>query len=142
MASVEERVIQLVCERLGVNKEQVTRQTSFVEDVGAGVTKTFGGVAAVLDASFAVSKGRTLGIVGESGSGKTTLARMIVGVENPDEGGLRWIGQHRVQLVHQNPLGAFDPRWTIGRSLREALADGGVPRSRRAAETRKRGAYK
>jgi acyl carrier protein len=33
--SVEERVIRLVCERLGVNKEQVTRQTSFVEDVGA-----------------------------------------------------------------------------------------------------------
>ena len=35
MESVEERVIRLVCERLGVNKEQVTRQTSFVEDVGA-----------------------------------------------------------------------------------------------------------
>jgi acyl carrier protein len=35
VASVEERVIELVCERLGVNKEQVTRQTSFVEDVGA-----------------------------------------------------------------------------------------------------------
>ncbi|MFO0841877.1 MAG: acyl carrier protein [Gemmataceae bacterium] len=35
MASVEERVIELVCERLGVNKEQVTRQTSFIEDVGA-----------------------------------------------------------------------------------------------------------
>lgn len=35
MASVEEKVIELVCERLGVNKEQVTRQTAFVEDVGA-----------------------------------------------------------------------------------------------------------
>ncbi len=35
MASVEERVIELVCERLGVNKEQVTRQTSFIDDVGA-----------------------------------------------------------------------------------------------------------
>jgi len=33
--SVEERVIELVCERLGVNKEQVNRQTSFIEDVGA-----------------------------------------------------------------------------------------------------------
>jgi peptide/nickel transport system ATP-binding protein len=101
--------------------------------VAAGVTKTFGGIAAVRDASFAVPQGRTLGIVGESGSGKTTLARMIVGVEQPDDGGLRWIGEHRVQLVHQNPLGAFDPRWTIGRSLREALAAGGVPRQRRAA---------
>jgi acyl carrier protein len=33
--SVEERVIEIVCENLGVNKEQVTRQTSFQEDVGA-----------------------------------------------------------------------------------------------------------
>jgi acyl carrier protein len=33
--SVEERVIEIVCENLGVNKEQVTRSTSFIEDVGA-----------------------------------------------------------------------------------------------------------
>lgn len=101
--------------------------------VVAGATKSFGETAAVRDASFHVPEGRTLGIVGESGSGKTTLARMIVGVERPDDGGLRWIGERRVQLVHQNPLGAFDPRWTIGRSLREALAAGGVPRQERSA---------
>jgi acyl carrier protein len=35
VASVEERVIDIVCENLGVNKEQVTRQTSFQEDMGA-----------------------------------------------------------------------------------------------------------
>ena len=33
--STEERVIEIVCENLGVNKEQVTRNTSFIEDVGA-----------------------------------------------------------------------------------------------------------
>jgi acyl carrier protein len=33
--STEERVIEIVCENLGVNKEQVTRSTSFIEDVGA-----------------------------------------------------------------------------------------------------------
>jgi acyl carrier protein len=32
---VEERVIEIVCENLGVNKEQVTRNTAFIEDVGA-----------------------------------------------------------------------------------------------------------
>jgi acyl carrier protein len=32
---IEERVIEIVCENLGVNKEQVTRSTSFIEDVGA-----------------------------------------------------------------------------------------------------------
>ena len=100
--------------------------------VATGVSKSFGATAAVVDATFAVPEGRTLGIVGESGSGKTTLARMIVGVDAPDAGALRWEGTHRVQLVHQNPLGAFDPRWSIGRSLREGLEAGGVPRAQRA----------
>lgn len=35
MPSVQERVIEIVCENLGVNREQVTRQTSFQEDIGA-----------------------------------------------------------------------------------------------------------
>ncbi|MER7447469.1 ABC transporter ATP-binding protein [Microbacterium sp. NPDC097977] len=101
--------------------------------VAVEVAKDFGEISAVRDASFSVPGGRTLGVVGESGSGKTTLARMIVGIEAPDGGSLRWIGDRRVQLVHQNPLGAFDPRWTIARSLREALAAGGVPRAQRGA---------
>lgn len=100
-------------------------------------------VPAVRDVSFAVPRGRTLGVVGESGSGKTTLARMIVGVERPDAGEVLLdgqpptpAGQRRIQLVHQNPLGALDPRWRIGRSLAEALEAGGVPRSRRAEGVR------
>ena len=35
MASTEERVIEIVSENLGVNKEQITRSTSFIEDLGA-----------------------------------------------------------------------------------------------------------
>ncbi len=35
MASVEERVINIVSEQLGVAKEKVTRETSFVNDLGA-----------------------------------------------------------------------------------------------------------
>jgi acyl carrier protein len=35
VASVEERVIDIVCENLAVNKEQVNRNTSFMEDMGA-----------------------------------------------------------------------------------------------------------
>ena len=86
---------------------------------------------AVVGASFTLASGRTLGIVGESGSGKTTLARMLVGVERPDEGSMEWASGQRVQLVHQNPLGAFDPRWTVGRSIAEALQAAGVPRGDR-----------
>jgi acyl carrier protein len=32
---VKEKVIQIVCDNLGVNKEQVTDSTSFTEDIGA-----------------------------------------------------------------------------------------------------------
>lgn len=35
MPSVEERVTEIVCENLGVNKEQVKRETRFIEDIGA-----------------------------------------------------------------------------------------------------------
>ncbi|KAA9150657.1 ABC transporter ATP-binding protein [Microbacterium lushaniae] len=107
------------------------------------VSKTFDRPA-VRDVSLEVPAGRTLAVVGESGSGKTTLARMIVGATRPDAGevrigGVEWGSgrdaalRRRVQFVHQNPLGAFDPRWSVGRSLQEALAAGGVPRAERSA---------
>ena len=35
MASVEERVVEIVCENLAVSKDQVNRNTSFIEDIGA-----------------------------------------------------------------------------------------------------------
>jgi acyl carrier protein len=35
VASVEERVIEIVGEQLGVSKDQITRDTSFVNDLGA-----------------------------------------------------------------------------------------------------------
>jgi peptide/nickel transport system ATP-binding protein len=97
-----------------------------------GVDKSFDRPV-LRDVSFVLRRGRTLGVVGESGSGKTTLARILLGVERADAGTVSWERgiRPRIQLVHQNPLGAFDPRWTIGRSLREALAAGGVPRAGR-----------
>lgn len=122
---------QLIAATIHEPREPDDRPTVPVLSVTA-VAKVFAGIPAVEDATFGVRQGSTLGIVGESGSGKTTLARMVIGVERPDAGEIRWHGAHRVQLVHQNPLGAFDPRWTIGRSLREALAAGGVPRVQRA----------
>ncbi len=35
MATTEERVIEIVTEQMGVDKGQVTRETSFVNDLGA-----------------------------------------------------------------------------------------------------------
>jgi acyl carrier protein len=35
MATVEERVVDIVAEQLGVEKDKITRETSFVNDLGA-----------------------------------------------------------------------------------------------------------
>ncbi len=52
------------------------------------VTKQYGGQVLFVDASFQVNAGEKVGLVGPNGAGKTTLFRLIVGEENPDEGGI------------------------------------------------------
>ncbi|MFC9503881.1 dipeptide ABC transporter ATP-binding protein [Streptomyces sp. NPDC057002] len=97
--------------------------------------KSFGGRDAVHDVSFALAAGRTLGIVGESGSGKSTTARIALGLTRPDAGTVTLHGEpwselpererrprrHGIQLVYQDALSAFDPRWTVRRSLIDAV---------------------
>jgi branched-chain amino acid transport system ATP-binding protein len=57
-----------------------------------GVTKRFGGVAAVDGVSFEVAKGEIVGIIGPNGAGKTTLLNCISGVHRLDGGDIRWEG--------------------------------------------------
>jgi peptide/nickel transport system ATP-binding protein len=101
----------------------------------AGLCKRFGSLLAVDDVSFSLPRGRTLGIVGESGSGKTTLARLVLALERPDSGevsllGEPWTGvpesarrarRPRIGAIYQDALSSFDPRWTVGRILTDAL---------------------
>ncbi|HWR22466.1 MAG TPA: ABC transporter ATP-binding protein [Feifaniaceae bacterium] len=53
-----------------------------------GVTKTFGGRAALNDLSCAIENGRIYGLVGSNGAGKSTLIRLMTGVYRPDRGGV------------------------------------------------------
>ncbi|MGW4234051.1 dipeptide ABC transporter ATP-binding protein [Streptomyces sp. NPDC004980] len=118
----------------------------------AGVSKRFrapggGSWTAVNDVSFRIGTGETLGLVGESGSGKTTTARIVLGLVEPDEGTVRFDGEawsglpererrarrRHLQVVHQDPLGSFDPRHSVERILAEATARAGVPRGRARA---------
>ena len=57
-----------------------------------GVTKRFGGVAAVDGVTFEVAKGEIVGIIGPNGAGKTTLLNCISGVHRLDGGDIRWQG--------------------------------------------------
>jgi ABC-2 type transport system ATP-binding protein len=57
-----------------------------------GLTKRFGGRAALDGLSFTVRPGAVLGFLGPNGAGKTTAMRVIVGVTNADAGEVRWRG--------------------------------------------------
>jgi peptide/nickel transport system ATP-binding protein len=112
--------------------------------VAKGLTKQYTGpdhVArkVVSDVSFDLWPGETLGLVGESGSGKTTTARLVVGLESPDGGavtvnGVDWTtlsrrdrqdARKKIQIVYQDPLSSFDPRFTAERVVAEALGAAG-----------------
>jgi branched-chain amino acid transport system ATP-binding protein len=56
------------------------------------VTRTFGGLAALMDVSFVLTEGEILGIVGPNGAGKTTLFNVITGFLNPDRGRITYSG--------------------------------------------------
>ncbi|MFG2050802.1 dipeptide ABC transporter ATP-binding protein [Micromonospora sp. NPDC048935] len=109
-----------------------------------GLTKTYGGHTVVRDVSFSIARGETLGLVGESGSGKSTVARIVAGLLDADTGavtfeGTAWAGvrerarrplRRRLQLISQDPLSSFDPRYTVSRVVAENL-DPDVGRSDR-----------
>ncbi|MEY2398685.1 MAG: branched-chain amino acid transport system ATP-binding protein [Actinomycetota bacterium] len=57
-----------------------------------GLTKTFGGVTAVDNLSFALREGEALGVIGPNGSGKTTLFDIISGYQNADAGSVLYDG--------------------------------------------------
>ncbi|OZV77419.1 ABC transporter ATP-binding protein [Micromonospora echinospora] len=111
----------------------------------AGLTKRYGEHTVVRDVSFTIARGETLGLVGESGSGKSTVARIIAGLLEPDTGDVTfaqagWSGvaerhrrplRRRLQVISQDPLSSFDPRYTVGEVIAENL-DSGLSRSERA----------
>ncbi|MDP3615597.1 MAG: ATP-binding cassette domain-containing protein, partial [Rubrivivax sp.] len=76
--------------------------------------------------SLALQRGEVLAVVGESGCGKSTLARLLLGLEQPDDGSVR-LGLEAtdarararyIQPVFQDPMASLNPR----RSVAEAIA--------------------
>jgi oligopeptide transport system ATP-binding protein len=94
-----------------------------------------GVVRAVNDISFTVAHGETLGLVGESGCGKSTTGRLILRLIEATSGSVVFDGKdvltlpedamrelrREMQIVFQDPYGAFNPRMNIGAILSEAL---------------------
>src|SRR5689334_16996668 len=56
---------------------------------GIGISRSFGGVRALVDASFSAEFGEVHALVGENGAGKSTMIKILSGVLKPDEGLVR-----------------------------------------------------
>lgn len=71
------------------------------------LTKTFGGLTAIDDLTFAVPEGAIFGLLGPNGAGKTTLLNLVSGLDMPDSGTILVDGQDVTRLPpHQRaPLG-------------------------------------
>lgn len=106
----------------------------------SGLCKQFAGKTVVNHVSLRLAAGETLGIVGESGSGKTTVARMVLGLTEPGSGtitiqGRRWtqipesdrrLQRKGIQLIAQDPLSSFDPRYNVEKIIGESLDSVGI----------------
>jgi oligopeptide transport system ATP-binding protein len=91
------------------------------------------------DISLDIAAGEIIGLVGESGSGKTTLGKTLLGMYPARSGHIWYEGvdvtagalrQRRrdLQMVFQDPLSSFNPRFRIGASIALPLRMHGICR--------------
>ena len=118
--------------------------------VTAGLLKRqVASVKAVDGVSFAIKRGRTLGIVGESGSGKSTVGNCLLHRYKITSGDIFYEGHNlkdvsrrgiramrkQIQMITQDPFASLDPRMNIQAAISEGLRVHNMGNSREREET-------
>jgi peptide/nickel transport system ATP-binding protein len=111
----------------GVTRDYPGRRTSLFRRAAL--------IRAVDDVSLSMTPGQSVALVGRSGCGKSTLARMILALDKPSSGTIRFHGEtitgkseaelkparRDMQVVFQDPYGSFDPRQKVEKLIAEPL---------------------
>jgi spermidine/putrescine transport system ATP-binding protein len=110
----------------------------------SGASKRFGTVTAVDDVTLEIRRGEFFSLLGPSGCGKTTTLRLLAGLEEPDAGDVRLVGQlvngrrpyeRPVAMVFQNY--ALFPHLDVQRNVAFGLEQRRVPADRIRERVRK-----
>ncbi|SHN58784.1 ATP-binding cassette domain-containing protein [Desulfitobacterium chlororespirans] len=106
-----------------------------------GVSKSYGrgkaAFTALTDIHLQLGKEQIIALVGESGCGKSTLARLLVGLESPDQGKIlldgedtsgwsyrKWRSRRgKIQAVFQDASGTLNPALSVYRNVESALVN-------------------
>jgi peptide/nickel transport system ATP-binding protein len=92
-------------------------------------------VRAVNDVTLDIKRGETLGLVGESGCGKSTLGRLVLRLDDPTAGEIRFetvdiahlkrdemtAVRKKMQVIFQDPYSSLNPRMTVGQIIAEPM---------------------
>jgi peptide/nickel transport system ATP-binding protein len=97
-------------------------------------------VRAVDDVTIDIRAGETLGLVGESGCGKSTLGRLVLRLDDPTGGEIRFEDidlaplkrdamtavRKKMQVIFQDPYSSLNPRMTVGQIIAEPIRVHGI----------------
>ncbi|HEY1246845.1 MAG TPA: ABC transporter ATP-binding protein, partial [Hyphomicrobiaceae bacterium] len=111
------------------------RHTSKFFPVRVGFLRRPWQIRAVNDVTLDIRRGETLGLVGESGCGKSTLGRLVLRLDDPTAGEIRFEDvdlarlkrdellavRKRMQVIFQDPYSSLNPRMTVGQIIAEPM---------------------